>query len=464
MSIEEKYQEQLDYLYSFIDFSLTKNLRYSEEKFNLNRMVKFMSLLGNPHRSYPVVHVAGSKGKGSTSALITSALIESGYKVGFYTSPHLHDFCERIQINHQAVSHEEFNTLVDQLRPNIAKVEGISTFELSTAMAFLYFEQQQVDFAVIEVGLGGRLDATNVVSPLVSVITSLSLDHVAVLGGTLSKIAMEKGGIIKHGRPVVVAPQKDEAKNILNEIAAERKAELIQVGRDYLYAAQSHTLVGQTFFVWPREDQALVDTYINSGGREDWEPIRLHIPLLGFHQVQNAATAYAALQVIKSTGIRIPQDKIAVGFMNVKWAGRFEILSQKPVIVVDSAHNRESALRLRHTLDDYFPGLPVVLIFGASEDKDISGMLSELLPRVKVMIATKSYHPRSVEPEQLKEIASKFGKKCIITQDIESALSAAEEIAGNEWVIIGAGSIFVAAGLREEFFKKYNQYPTQALN
>ena len=461
MSIEEKYQEQLDYLYSFIDFSLTKNLRYSEEKFNLNRMVKFMDLLNNPHREYPIIHVAGSKGKGSTSALITSALIESGYKVGFYTSPHLHDFCERIRVNHQSISHEEFNYLVDEIKPIIQQVEGISTFEISTAMAFLYFLKQNVDFAVIEVGLGGRLDATNVVSPLVSVITSLSLDHIAVLGDTLSKIAMEKGGIIKHGRPVVVAPQKDEAKKVLQEIAADRKADLIQVGRDYLYAAQSHNLVGQTFFVWPKEDQALVDTFINSGGREDWEPIRLYIPLLGFHQVQNAATAYATLQVIKSSGVNIPQEKIVLGFKKVNWAGRFEVLNQKPVIVVDSAHNRESALRLRHTIDDYFPGLPVVLIFGASEDKDIQGMLSELLPRVKVMVATKSYHPRSIEPEKLKEIASKFGTKCIVTENIETALITAEKIAGNEWVIIGAGSIFVAAGLREEFFKQYNQYPMQ---
>ncbi len=463
MSIEERYQEQLDFLYRFIDFSLTKNLRYSEEKFNLNRMVKFMSLLGNPHRSYPVIHVAGSKGKGSTAALITSALIESGFRVGFYTSPHLHDFCERIQINYQNISHAEFNALVDQLKPTIQKVEGLSTFEISTAMAFLHFQQEAVDFAVIEVGLGGRLDATNVVTPLVSVISSLSLDHIAVLGDTLSKIAFEKGGIIKHGRPVIVAPQKDEAKNILNEIAAERKADLIQVGRDYLYAAQSHTLAGQTFFVWPKEDQSLVDTYIDSGGREDWEPIRLHIPLLGFHQVQNAATAYAALQVIKSSGVRIPQEKIALGFQNVKWPGRFEVLSQKPVIVVDSAHNRESALRLRHTIDDYFPGLPIVLVFGASEDKDIAGMLSELLPRVKLMVATKSYHPRSVEPEILKAIASKFGTKCIVTPDIESALVAAEAAAGNEWVIIGAGSIFVAAGLREEFFKRVHPSPAEVM-
>ncbi len=241
MSIEEKYQEQLDYLYSFIDFSLTKNLRYSEEKFNLNRMVKFMDFLKNPHRNYPVIHVAGSKGKGSTSALINSALIASGYRVGFYTSPHLHDFCERIRVNNQSISHEEFNFLVDELRPTIEQVDGISTFEISTAMAFLYFAQQNVDFAVIEVGLGGRLDATNVVTPLVSVITSLSLDHVAVLGDTLSKIAMEKGGIIKHGRPVVIAPQKDEAKKVLKRLQRNVKRNLFRLA-EIIYMPRNHIL------------------------------------------------------------------------------------------------------------------------------------------------------------------------------------------------------------------------------
>lgn len=457
MQIEAFYQDRLDFLYQFIDFSLTKNLRYSEEKFNLERMVKFMALFGNPQNNYPIIHIAGSKGKGSTSAMIHSALVEAGYKVGFYTSPHLHDFCERIKINHAPISHSFFVEVVDEMKPYIEKVEGITTFELMTALAFISFAKEEVDYAVIEVGLGGRLDATNIVDPLLSVITSLSLDHVMVLGDTLAKIAYEKGGIIKPGKPVVIAPQKHEARVVLKDICEERGSELIQVGHDYRYAAQSRAFDGQSFLMWPAKDQELVESYVESGGREDWEPTRLQIPLLGFHQVQNAATAYTALQKMRELDVQISEENIRIGFSKVSWPGRFEILDTRPYFVVDSAHNRESALRLRQAIDDYFPGLPIVLVFGASEDKDIAGMFAELLPRVKIVVATKSYHPRSIEPEKIKEMALKHGMKTVITEDIQSGLQKAYEIAGNEKVIIGTGSIFVAAGLREEYYKNAKQ-------
>ena len=203
--IELAYNQALDYLYSFVDYSLTRNLTYSPEKFDLGRMVELMKNLGDPQRAYPVIHIAGTKGKGSTAALIASALQAAGYKVGFYTSPHLQDFTERIQVNQTPVSHATLTALVEEIKPQVAKTERLTTFELTTALAFLYFQRCKVDIAVVEVGLGGRLDATNIVTPLVSVITSLSMDHMAVLGDTLPKIAAEKAGIIKPGRPVVLA-------------------------------------------------------------------------------------------------------------------------------------------------------------------------------------------------------------------------------------------------------------------
>jgi dihydrofolate synthase/folylpolyglutamate synthase len=452
MDIETKYQEALDYLYTFIDYSMTRNMRYTEDKFNLDRMHKFMELFDNPHKKYPVIHVAGTKGKGSTSALIAHALYEQGYKVGFYTSPHLHDFCERIQVDFVPMKHEEMVAIVDLMKSKIPFVAEITTFELMTAMAFIYFMNKHVDYAVIEVGLGGRLDATNVVSPLVSVITSLSLDHINVLGDTLAKIAFEKGGIIKNNTPVVVAPQKDEAILVLKKIAEERNSPLFQVGKDYLYAQAAKSLSGQNFFVWPKEDQIAVNAFIESAGREDWEPTKFHIPLLGFHQVQNAATAFTTLTVLRQNGLKISDDSIRKGFANVVWPGRFEVINRRPFIVIDSAHNRESALRLRNAVDDYFPGIPVVLVFGASEDKDIDGMLVELLPRVKIVITTKSIHPRAISPEDLVIKVNQMGVRAIPTQSLEEAFDQALKLAGKENLILVAGSIFVAGGMRDVWF------------
>ena len=243
--IEAAYQSTLDYLYSFVDYSLTRSLRYSPEKFDLGRMVELMDALGTPQNQYPVVHVAGTKGKGSTSAMIAGVLQTAGFKVGLYTSPHLIDYTERIQINRQPVSHQRLVELVEQLKPEVLKIEQLTTFELTTAAAFLYFAQEKVDIAVVEVGLGGRLDATNVVDPLVSVITSLSMDHMNVLGDTLEKIAAEKGGIIKPGKPVVVSAQKPEAEAVLRKIAKERRSPILFSNEEYDIVVKTHSLDGQ---------------------------------------------------------------------------------------------------------------------------------------------------------------------------------------------------------------------------
>ncbi len=446
---EVTYQEALDYLYSFVDYSLTRNFRYTADKFDLGRMHELMALLGDPHRKYPVIHVAGTKGKGSTAALIASVLQAAGLKVGFYTSPHLQDYCERIQVDRKDISHEAFTNLVETLKPYVARVEKLTTFELSTAIGFLYFAQQQCDVAVIEVGLGGRLDATNVVDPIMSVITSLSMDHMNVLGDTLPKIAYEKAGIIKTNRPVVLAPQREEARLVVERVAEEHNAAVIRVGQDYLFAPWTHNLDGQTFLVWRADEQSMVDQYIESGGQMPWEPLRLRIPLLGYHQVQNAATAYTALQVAREAGVTISDEAIREGFSQVVWQGRFEIVQRSPMLVIDSAHNRDSALRLRLTLDDYLPGRPVILIFGASEDKDIEGMFQELIPRVRRVIATQSVHPRAYDPEKLVAIAHQFGCPAQAVVPVEEALSSALSIAEREEaVVVVAGSLFVAAAVR----------------
>jgi dihydrofolate synthase/folylpolyglutamate synthase len=454
MTINREYQDALDYLYTFVDYSLTRSFRYSPDKFDLDRMREFTRHLDMPQTTYPVIHVAGTKGKGSVSALCASALQAAGYDVGLYTSPHLQEFTERIKLNGQDISQADFVELVNEVKPYLEPETRLTTFEIATGLALLYFAKKKASAVVLEVGLGGRLDATNIVDPIVTVITSISYDHSEFLGDTLAKIAGEKAGIIKTGVPLVVSPQKEEALNVIAGKAKEKSAPLIQVGRDYLFAPSSHTTQNQTFLVWSASEQPLVDSYIESGGVVEWEPTRLSIPLLGYHQVENAATAYTALQIALKSGLEIKERHIRSGFKSVNWPARFEILQKNPVIVIDSAHNRDSALKLRLALDDYFPGKKVVLVFGASEDKDIEGMFSELLPRVEQVIATKSYHPRAIEPDALVEIAHRFGRPVRVIQQVEDAVEEALQMVNENGLVLVTGSIFVAAGARHTWYNR----------
>src|SRR6476620_1556200 len=230
--IETQYNQALDYLYSFVDYSLKHISELVKAEFNLDRMFALMEELGNPQEKYPIIHVAGTKGKGSVAALCASALRAAGFQTGLYTSPHLWDYTERIQINGGPIPHQQLIELVEEVKPAIAKIPKLTTFEITTAIGFLAFAKNGVNAAVVEVGLGGRLDATNILRPKVAVITSLSYDHIAVLGNTLAEIAREKAGIIKEGVPVVSAPQTDEALQVLERIAKERNSPLILVGKD----------------------------------------------------------------------------------------------------------------------------------------------------------------------------------------------------------------------------------------
>jgi dihydrofolate synthase/folylpolyglutamate synthase len=447
--LEKAYNSALDYLYSFIDYSLKRNFRNAGEKFDLDRMREFMAHLGNPHQDYGIIHVAGTKGKGSVSSLCAAVLSTQGYKTGLYTSPHMVEFTERIRIDGKMIPKADLVEMMEKLKRVAKKVPDITTFELTTALAFLYFSLQKVDYAVFEVGLGGRLDATNIVEPIISVITSISYDHVKILGNTLSEIAAEKGGIIKSNTPVVVAPQKEEARLKLESIARERNAPIIQIGRDYLYAADSHSLDDQYFLVWTPDEQPLVDEFIESAGRNIWSPLRLKIPLLGFHQVENAATAYAALKTAEKFGVELSLTAYQQGFSQVDWPGRLELLRRHPPVVIDSAHNRYSTLRLRQAMDDYFPGLPILLVFGASEDKDIEGMFQELLPRVRRVITTQTTHPRAIDANALVELAHRSGRSAKAIVPIEDAFKEALEEAGEDSLILITGSIFMAAAARD---------------
>jgi dihydrofolate synthase / folylpolyglutamate synthase len=450
MDTETAYNQALDYLYSFVDYSLKKASELAKADFNLDRMRELLALLGNPHEKYPVIHVAGTKGKGSTSALMASALTAAGYRTGLYTSPHLQDYVERIQIDGKNVSHVGLVELVEQVKPFVDKVPKLTTFEITTAIGFLYFAQQKVDAAVIEVGLGGRLDATNVVMPRVSVITSLSYDHMAVLGNTLTLIAGEKAGIIKPGIPVVSSPQVDEARIVLEKVSAERGSPLTLVGRDVTFEANEHSLDGQ--FLTITNHQSLITNP---------KSVILRIPLLGGHQVANAATAYTAL---KLSGLQISEEAIRQGFAEVKWPCRFEIaslpvpepgLSRKPTVIFDSAHNQDSFARLCETLEDYFPGRKVILILGASEDKNLPGMLEEIKPKLRLLIATKADHPRALDPEKIVEAADRIQVRSEAATPVRAALDRALELAKiSDDVILSAGSMFVTAEVKTAWEKK----------
>ena len=440
---KQRYQEALDFIYSHIDYSVERSYRYAAEVFDLSRVRTLLDALGNPQDTYPTIHIAGTKGKGSTAALIASVTQAAGYRTGLYTSPHLQRFTERICVDGIEISETEVADLVDEIRPHVARISGLTAYEIITALGFLHFQKHNVECAVIEVGLGGRLDATNVIHPMVAVITSLSYDHMHLLGNSLSDIAREKAGIIKAGVPIVLAPQMFEAKVVVEAVAEELSAPLVKVGRDWLFSPGRHSLEGQYFSVWSAQEQPLMDTYVESAGIEEWLPPRFFIPLLGHHQVVNAAVAYAALQCMRDRGLKIPEAAIHEGFASVRWRGRLEIVTRSPLVIVDSAHNRDSALKLRIALDDYFPGQRVILVFGASADKDISGMFTELLPRVWRLIVTQAVHPRAADPEDLADLAHASGVSVDIIVPVADALARAMKDAGSEDVILATGSLFV---------------------
>jgi dihydrofolate synthase/folylpolyglutamate synthase len=424
--IEIAYNKALDYLYSFVDYSLKHISELAKAEFNLDRMFALMKELGDPHTKYPIIHVAGTKGKGSVCALCTSALQAAGYKTGLYTSPHLLDYVERIQIKGEPISHEQLVELVEEIKPVVARIPKLTTFEITTAIAFVAFAKENVDAAVFEVGLGGRLYATNVITPKVSVITSLSYDHMAVLGDTLAKIAGEKAGIIKEGVPVVSSPQKEEALQVLERVATEKKSPFSLVGKDVKFERLTSSLDGQSLHITDDLRHSTLD---------------VRLPLLGLNQIENAATAYVAL---KTSGLEISDEAIKRGFAEVKWPARFQVVRREPPVVIDSAHNRDSALHLRETLDENFPDRPVIMVFCALEDKDIPGMLEELKPRLERVVATRADHPRAPSAEWIAEQVRKVGIPVEAVTPVASALERALELAGEQKLVLSTGSVAFA--------------------
>ena len=425
-------RETLDYIYSFTLNGRKNRMERGEAEPSLDLMWEFAEYLGHPQKEYPVIHIAGTKGKGSTANFIANTLIKAGYRVGLFTSPHLQDFSERIQVDGELIPHQVVTDRINQYHPYLDQHRDMNFFEIITGLAFQYFYEQQVDIAVVEVGLGGRLDSTNIVTPILSVITSISFDHMNILGDTLEQIAFEKAGIIKDGIPVVFGQQKETVINVFRSTAQEHGAHIIPA--DELYKVES---------VQVSEDQQRFTIH-----SEDGMPVQLSIPLLGEHQIENATLAYAALQKCIQQGLQISIENIQEGFSTVKWPARFEILSKDPYIVIDGAHNADSIRHLMETVQSIFPERKVHVLFGVSMGKDIEKMLAELLPNVDTCLFTRSVHPRSTEPQGLVQLAGKLGYRTSYEPTAEEALLRVVQQTDENSIVLCTGSLFIAAAIR----------------
>ena len=436
----DSYTRTLREIFAHVDYSRNRQHPYTADVYNLDRMRELVRRMGDPQNDFPLVHIAGSKGKGSTAAMTTAILQAAGYRTGLYTSPHLHTFRERLRIDGQLISRARLIALWEQVRPVAKSLPRTTTFEIITLLAFLYFSQEPVDWAVLEVGLGGRLDATNVVTPAACAITALSLEHTDLLGDTISAIAEEKAGIIKPGAPVVTGPQPSAAMAVIQRTATDVGAPLVRVGEDWRWSIREQTPAGLQLDIYG-PDRVIKD---------------ISLPLTGAHQAINATIAVAAADALRPAGVHLSQETIRQGLARTYWPGRLEVLSQQPYIVLDSAHNRDSATRLRNALAT-FPHQRIILLFGVSADKDIAGMLEVLGGEADAIVLTRSFHPRAAAPSKLGSIASALflHKNIIVTEDAAPGLAQALSLAGPDDLVLVAGSIFVVAAVREAWIARH---------
>ncbi|WP_029215339.1 bifunctional folylpolyglutamate synthase/dihydrofolate synthase [Kallotenue papyrolyticum] len=425
------YQAAIDYLYSFVNYESKMPPSPQHARFNLDRMRALLAALDDPQRHYPSVVIAGTKGKGSTCALLEAILRAAGYRTALYTSPHLHSFRERIQIDRRLIPQDVFVAYVERLKPIVAQLVSAPTFfELATTLALWYFAEQRVDVAVLEIGLGGRYDSVNVVTPRVSAITPVSFDHMAVLGNTIEEITWNKAGIIKPGVPVAIAPQRPAAEAVIRQEAAALGAPLWRAD-----AEGAHALTDASGELWRYPVPINAET----------------VALGGAHQLINARLAVTIALLLRAQGWTLPDAALATGLRTAHWPGRFEIIGRDPLIVVDGAMNEESALRLRDALHTLLYRR-LILVLGTSRDKDIGGIARALVPEAAAVVLTRSYHPRAAPVELLEQHVRPWlppHAPLIATHDVPPALEAARRVAGPEDCICVTGSLFPVAAARE---------------
>lgn len=439
-----------------VDVERLSPTRAVADALKLGRMERMMTLLGNPHREFKSVHVAGTKGKGSTCEMTAAALEACGYTVGLYTSPHLADIRERIRLNRSKVSEGLFVELARRVAEAAGELGGEdgepTFFELITAMAFCYFADQAVDAAVIEVGLGGRLDSTNVITPSVSVITSISLDHTQILGTTVEKIAKEKAGIFKPGVPAVSAPQKASVTEVLRSEAARVGAPLKFLGGEIEFSTRFDGAAGGRGNGAGGSGGQAGHMRVSVGGGEKGEmPGYEHVavPMRGEHQSVNCGVALAALATLAEQGFRLPEEKVTAGLETVFVPGRLEVLKSSPRVVLDGAHNAESVMWLMKTLSGQMARDSMVVVFGCAADKDTEGMLREMAGGADKVIFTRSDNARAADPKDLaRRFTEMSGKMCQIAPNARAAMELAKKGVGREDLICVTGSLYLVAEVR----------------
>ncbi|MHC4084380.1 MAG: bifunctional folylpolyglutamate synthase/dihydrofolate synthase [Planctomycetota bacterium] len=441
----KSYKEALKYLYERTDYEKEKRLRYNVTTFNLTRMEKLLSLVGNPHKKVPTVHIAGTKGKGSTATMLAKMLEANDYVVGLYTSPHLVHLHERIKVNEKMIRESEMLGLLNRIYAaveKIAKTEQVSFFEIMTALAFMHFVDVDVDIAVIETGMGGRLDSTNVIRPEVVGITSLSIDHQAQLGETIGSIAKEKAGVFKRGVPVITVQQDPEALRVLKSAANAAKAPLSVTGSDIDFSQRFET---------SREDGPHTRICLTTATSK-FEHLR--VPLYGKHQAINCGLALAMLDKLKESGYEIDDEKATEGLNDVSMTGRMEMICDDPRIMIDAAHNAASIRALIHAIGQNIPYDSMVMIFGCNSDKDVKGMLNQLQYGADKVIFTRSKSAKAMFPEDLAEMYTDMcGKMCQSATTLGESLRLARSAVDREDLICITGSFYLIGQAKTRFEK-----------
>jgi len=431
-------------LFSTINYESAKRYRYNDKTFGLDKMRYLLNALGNPQDQFKIVHVAGTKGKGSTCTMLSDMLIASGSKVGLYTSPHVVDLRERIRINGEMITEMQLVEVVDALAPAVEAMDEKppSFFEMLTAMSFYFFAKEGVDVAVIETGLGGRLDSTNVVSPTVIGITSISMDHQRQLGTTVQAIAMEKAGIFKQGVPIVSSKQTSEVAKVLTAEAEKIDAPLAFTGKEISYSCRFES----SRSLGPHNRICL------STPTSKFE--HLPVPLYGEHQAENLGLALSMLDALKTTGFPVDDEQAVTGLSNTRLSGRMEVVNSDPKVLIDGAHNAASIKKLIQATGQHLPYDSMVVIFGCCEDKDVDGMLHELQYGADKVIFTRVRSPRSVLPEDL---AAKYtelcGKMHQVASNLKEAIALAEPAISDGDLILVTGSFYLVGEAKTMFAK-----------
>jgi dihydrofolate synthase/folylpolyglutamate synthase len=427
------YDEALEWLFNVRRFGPERTLEPTRH---------ILELIGNPQESYGTIHVGGTNGKGSTSAMIASILQAAGYKVGLYTSPHLEDFRERIKVDGEMIPVEDVTRLLNEIEILFNRMLSypermpLRFFDIVTAVCFKYFQEQDVDYGVIEVGLGGRLDATNILSPLVSVITNIGFEHVNILGPTLEDIAYEKGGIIKPNSVLVTAEERDNVFNVFKEKADSIGTKVIRVTKTTNSEKKSVSSDGQVF------------NLVTENSRYD----SLVVPLFGAHQITNAATAVSAVEELQKKGIPILVEAVRKGLRDVYWPARLEIVNRKPLVVLDCAKDAEATEAVRKTIQSDFTYDRMIAVVSMSSDKNIEGMIENIAQVADHFIITKhSVTARAAEPDVLINEIQKSGKTFQVRIESDSAFETALNQAGNEDMVLVIGSVYLAGDARAYF-------------